>query len=533
MSSKPETDTRRIRGSVRLRLTIAYATLFLLAACLLTVCGYLLLNRHLLKNVDGEFRQTTNRLQEVYCGISEIGREFEGIPATDLPKPVQMALTDALPDYQLQWCQASRTSPDMFKLMGTLNLAPRAIWISAAGIVEKIEKGSKHHARQRMQSHFEAYCDRFSFCAILSADGQLISAATNGAGLPSTADLRQKVMVLTEGEQVFHLRYSPFLNTSHTLILGRDIQDVQSVLHAYTTTFIILLTFVFLLTSGASWLIANRAMQGVLRVAQTAEEISAGDLDARVTCETEGNEIRTLATAFNRMVDQTQQLLKEQRELTDNIAHDLRTPITRIRGTIETAVSASPTPEDYQLMVAQVMEDCEQLSHLINVTLEISQANAGTLPLHLETLDLNQEVERAIQLFQPLAQQKHQMLRMTASGATQLTADRTKIQRVIANLLDNAIKYTQDSGEIHIEIQESDEAVKLQVGDNGPGIPADQLESVFHRFYRVDTSRNTPGNGLGLSLVQAIIHAHKGEIRLVNVEPGLNVQINLPKITKG
>lgn len=259
---------------------------------------------------------------------------------------------------------------------------------------------------------------------------------------------------------------------------------------------------------------AKRALAGVQRVTQVADQIAAGAWEHRVPVSNYHDEIDDLASAFNSMVDRIQVLFRELREVTDDIAHDLRTPLMRIHGEAEMAMIDAESNAIQQERLGSVLEECDQMLNLINTMLEISQTEAGTKPIERHEVDLVALAEDVCELFRPAAEDKEITLNFTAEGAIPVFGDPQRLKRAMAHLIDNAVKYTGSGGRIDVDIRTEQGQAVVSVADTGIGIPASLQSEVFARFYRVDTSRTEPGNGLGLSLAQAIVRAHGGQLAL-------------------
>jgi len=298
--------------------------------------------------------------------------------------------------------------------------------------------------------------------------------------------------------------------------------------------FLWLTAFFIPLSAAVGWFLAGRAMAGVKRVTAAAQSVEAGRLKQSVQSHREGCEIEALADAFNSMTHRIDGLVKEIRAVTANVAHDLRTPLTRIRTIMETTDwSHSPETERHEV-AAQVIEECDQLAPLINDILELCQAETGMLALRPERFDFAAETRKALELFSILAEEKRISIENgLPTSAIWITADRTRIQRILANLIDNAVKYTPEGGRFSVRLREEQGMALLEVADNGPGIPAAERDRVFERFFRLDASRSTPGNGLGLSLAKAFAVAHGGDIELSAAIPhGCTVKLRLPAEAK-
>jgi signal transduction histidine kinase len=195
-----------------------------------------------------------------------------------------------------------------------------------------------------------------------------------------------------------------------------------------------------------------------------------------------------------------------------NMAHDLRSPITRIRGIAEMTITSAKDDQDYELMAGSIVEECDRLLGIINTMLDISEAKAGLSKLNISQVDISKIVNETCELFRPIAEDKNTRIIKRLVDNTFIWADNQKLQRVVSNLLDNALKYTPAGGTITVTVEGNADQVVVTVNDNGIGISRDDLPYIFRRFYRCDRSRSQPGTGLGLSWARAIIEAHGGHI---------------------
>ncbi len=297
-----------------------------------------------------------------------------------------------------------------------------------------------------------------------------------------------------------------------------------------------ILLLIFTVGGGsAAWFVVNKAMSGVDRVTHTAVKIHKGDLSHRVPVGDEGQEIQQLANAFNGMLERVQSLVAELRDVTNNIAHDLRTPITRIRGIAETTLTGATTVNDYKRMAGSVIEDCDWLDGLINTMLDIAELESGSPSRTDEQVDLNTIVRNACDLFEPLAEDKDiSMPVVESANAAIVNMSRQRLERVVANLLDNALKYTLEGGRVEVTVATTTSQVVMTIRDNGIGIARHELRHIARKFYRVDKSRSTRGHGLGLSLVRSIVLAHGGEISVESeLGKGATFTVTLPLVHRG
>jgi signal transduction histidine kinase len=232
-----------------------------------------------------------------------------------------------------------------------------------------------------------------------------------------------------------------------------------------------------------------------------------------------GDEIDQLAMTFNQMLDRIQTLVTEIRQMGDNIAHDLKSPLTRIRGSAEIALTTARSPAEYEAMAAGAIEECDRLLAMINTMLMISRTEAGVEKPARESLDLTALAREACELFGTPAEDQGIALACSVPETCPVTGDHRMLRRLIANLLDNALKYTQAGGSVELTVFQNAGSAALTVRDTGSGISAGDLPRIFERFYRCDQSRSVAGTGLGLSLARAIARAHGGEIT-VESRPG-------------
>jgi heavy metal sensor kinase len=320
------------------------------------------------------------------------------------------------------------------------------------------------------------------------------------------------------------------ISPSIILQVGQAMESYSRFLDAFKGIFITTMTFLIVLAAGVGWFMARRAVSGVEAVTRTAQKISAGTLEERVPVKARGDEIDQLATTFNHMLDRIQTLLTEIKEISDNIAHDLRSPITRIRGIAEVTLTTGKSLNDYENMAASTIEECDRLLDMINTMLMISKTESGVDKLSHEELDLTALVREACELFKPTAEDKGVSLSCDVPKRSHLSGDTQMIQRMLSNLLDNAIKYTPSGGSVTVSINESDTHVVVSVKDAGCGISPNDLPRIFERFYRCDQSRSQSGIGLGLSLARAIARAHGGDITAASIlNQGSTFTATLPK----
>jgi signal transduction histidine kinase len=265
------------------------------------------------------------------------------------------------------------------------------------------------------------------------------------------------------------------------------------------------------------WFLLHQAMRRVVAVTGTALSISSGSLSRRVPFTSSGDEMDQLARAFNGMLDRIEKLVKGQQEITDNVAHDLKMPLTQIRLTAEAMVTAPPRQTELPKIAGTIVEESDRLLEMINTTLEIKAIETGIAVWDFQATDLTKLVQKAVELFQIVAEDKGLTLKITDFSRCIVKGEERRLLRAVSHLIDNAIKYTPSGGQIEISLKLRDQAVLLTVRDTGSGIAPEILPRIFDRFYRGDSSRGVSGLGLGLSLADSIIRAHGGQITVESI----------------
>jgi signal transduction histidine kinase len=280
------------------------------------------------------------------------------------------------------------------------------------------------------------------------------------------------------------------------------------------------------LVGGA--LIARYSLSRVDAVRAASEDIVRGDLSRRVPLTGSGDEFDRLAGTINDMLARIETLMGGMRLVTDSLAHDLRSPLTRARSAIEMALRQHADAETYRQALEQTAAELETILRTFEALINIAQAEAGLNRLTLMGLDLSALARDLLEVYQPIAEEAGLELSGEIAADIVIHGHRQLLGQALANLLDNAIKYSAPGGRITLELAASEKGATLVVTDNGPGIPEEQRERVLQRFVRLDDSRGTPGSGLGLSLVAAVAKLHDVELNLLGNEPGLKVTLDFP-----
>jgi signal transduction histidine kinase len=312
-----------------------------------------------------------------------------------------------------------------------------------------------------------------------------------------------------------------YLPNNSILIVGVSLSENEEFLNSTKKIFIFFLIVMILFGSLLGYFIAKKSMVDVVRITNATENIKKGNLSLRVKSGSNSLELQNLANAFNSMLDRIEKLIIEQKEMTNNIAHDLRSPITSIRGITETTLSGKQSIQEYQEMCGQVINECDRLINMVNSTLDISEIEAGTFEIPFEEISMQELMIDAYEMYLPVAELKGiRLLLVNPQNKTiVIQGNKPLLQRAIANILDNAIKYTPSEGEVKIDAYTQNKHFIISINDTGIGISLEEQNHIYEKFYRVDKSRSTIGNGLGLSLAFAYVLFHKGTIE-VKSEPG-------------
>jgi len=311
------------------------------------------------------------------------------------------------------------------------------------------------------------------------------------------------------------------------LLVGRDVRDLEA------TRALILeaLAWGLAITAGLAllggWLMSAGVVRRLEAINQTSRDIMAGDLSRRIPLRGSGDDFDQLAASLNQMLDRIEILMAGVRQVSDNIAHDLRTPLTRVRTKLELLRAGLSGCQGAKTIADEAIADADEMLATFNALLRIARIESGGRRAAFARMDLAALMRDLLELYEPLASEKGIRMELHGGEVAWIRADRDLLFQALANLVDNAIKYTPPGGAIGMSVRSLADAVTVQVVDTGPGIPVDSRERVLDRFFRLDDSRSTPGSGLGLSLVKAVLDLHQASIEFADNRPGLIVTVTL------
>jgi heavy metal sensor kinase len=449
---------KKMRSSLAFRLTLWYAAVFALSSCLVFLFFYLLIIAVIGEGTDRELKEQAGKFSRLLSA--------RGIGAVK-----ELTLLEA---------QAAGERKIFFRLLSlrgeTFSSSNMSYWQDigiSSGAVRELLSGSSHVFDSRI--------------------------------LP---DRRHRIRVLYTN-----------LGRGIILQLGQSMENLSRFMEAFRKIFFLTMPFLIIPAAITGWFMARKALSGLGEVTRTARSVSAKDLKGRVPLKKWGSEIEELAETFNRMLDRMEQLVTGMKEMSDNIAHDLKSPVTRIRGMAEIALTTDSAREDFQEMSADIIAECDRLLEMIHTMLLISRSEAGLGVYTFADTDLAEIIREAGELFLVPAEDKKIRLKTETPEHCGFRGDTKMLQRLFANLLDNAIRHTSEGGEVKISLIEKEAEICISVRDTGSGIPPEHLPHIFKRFYRADPSRSGgQGAGLGLSLARAVAEAHGGKM---DAESGL------------
>jgi signal transduction histidine kinase len=315
------------------------------------------------------------------------------------------------------------------------------------------------------------------------------------------------------------------LKPAGEIYLGLSDFGAVELLRRLTRGFIIVWIGMVALGFMISYLSARRTLLRVENITQTASKIGSEDLSARLPEASSSDEIARLSQTFNKMLDRIQASVNQLRTVTDSVAHDMKSPVTSIRGRLEVALLEGSST-DWREPVAQAVEGLDRLSQFINTTLDLAEADAGALPLHKETVDFASVVQQFVDIYMPAMNERHHDVVVDAGTTLMVDVDVSLTNRVLTNLLDNEMAHLPPGRQILIRVQQRDNLAELLIEDNGPGFSPELKGRVFQRFVK---GKHSTGYGLGLAFVDAVVQAHGGAVRITDRDGGgAVIRVSLP-----
>jgi signal transduction histidine kinase len=356
--------------------------------------------------------------------------------------------------------------------------------------------------------------------------------AGNLRGWPSTVTAARGWTEFRAGEPLPGAANRPLLRAmletfpgGDRLLVGRDISELDSFADQIKTAVISGVALIFVLAGVASILVTRRTVGRIESINAASRAIMLSGLDKRIPLRGSHDEWDRVAENLNLMLDRIETLMGEVKQVSDNVAHDLRTPLTRMRGRLEKAYHGRRLAEDDQALIGDTIADLDAVLRIFSSITRIAQIETQARKGGFRTVNLVEIASEVVELYDAAAEQDGTRLTVVGDVEVLVTGDRDLIFDAIANLVDNAIKHGRPGGHVVVANENIDGSPVISIADDGPGIPAGEYEHVFKRFYRLEHSRYTPGNGLGLSLVAAVARLHGARIEMLDNAPGLKFKL--------
>jgi signal transduction histidine kinase len=319
------------------------------------------------------------------------------------------------------------------------------------------------------------------------------------------------------------------------LLVGNDISELLTFRDLINKSTYWAVGLAIILGLGGGYFLSRNFLRRIEAITDSSQLIMSGDLSMRMPTSGSNDELDQLSSSLNDMLSQIERLVLGMKEVSSNVAHDLRTPLTRMRARVEAALRQDDV-QQHEAALNQTLEDCDRLLRTFNALLSIAQAESGQMRQGLQALELDETLNDVVELYEPLAEEAGGSLLLQSNSGLRVRGDRQLLAQVLNNLIDNALKYGGGTdgkpAEIEVKGYVSGAFVVIEVADRGAGISNADRERVFGRFVRLDESRSKPGNGLGLSLVASVMTLHDGQIQLEDNKPGLRVVLRLPHYTE-
>ncbi|MDX2288437.1 MAG: HAMP domain-containing sensor histidine kinase [Hyphomicrobiaceae bacterium] len=318
------------------------------------------------------------------------------------------------------------------------------------------------------------------------------------------------------------------LGPDYVLSIGRNIHWIVEVEDELFEILIWTLLGSITMAGAAAYMVNRAIAHRIDSVTTTAGYIMQGDLTQRVPITGSGDEFDHLSSTLNEMLGRLQQLMESLEQVSNDIAHDLRTPLARLRQGLDRARTTAETPDAFCVAIDNALAEADAMLSTFTALLRIAQMESGALRPALQSVDLNELVHSIADAYELNASETGHQLAVASTVQLHIEGDRNLLAQAIVNLIENALTHTPSGTRIALDLSQVGDSTRLSVADNGPGVPAGEREKIFRRFYRLETSRTTPGTGLGLSLVAAVVRAHRGKLAAFDNHPGLRIEIDFP-----
>ncbi len=363
--------------------------------------------------------------------------------------------------------------------------------------------------------------------AIVDAQGQVIAGDRYLAEFATLSTTAAQMVPRYNGENATDniLVASRSLERGLRLVIADNLESVEDVEDVVLNGFLVALALALVLGLGAGALFTRSLLRRVDSVTRTAEAIIGGDLSQRIALTGSGDDFDRLAATLNTMLDKIHDLLENLRQVSNDIAHDLRTPLARLRQQLEDARNRASASVDYEGAIDRAIVEADALLDTFSALLRIAQIEAGVRRSSFRNVDLSDVMRKVAEAYGPALEDSGRLLETDIPEKVTITGDRELLIQLFANLVENTLRHTPSHTRVVMRLRRTGAYALAEISDNGPGIPREEQSRVFRRFYRLERSRTTPGNGLGLSLVAAIVELHDATIEVTDNTPGVKITI--------
>jgi signal transduction histidine kinase len=415
-----------------------------------------------------------------------------------------------------------------------LNRSDRAIDVDRALLIAAYENGGRDRliaaiirlaVDQRLDSRIYLLADP-SF-GVIAGNLKKWPAAFAGSAGRGNFDVQELTPARADRSSL-RAEFETLPDGSH-LLVGRNISDLAQFISNVYLAFALVVLLIFVLAIVAGITVTRRTVGRIESINATSRAIMQSGLGERVPVCGSQDEWDQLAENLNSMLDRIEVLMEEVKQVTDNVAHDLRTPLTRMRGRLENASIRPRESGSDQLLISDTTADLDDVLRMFTSLTRISQIETTMRTSGFRSVDLVEVGEAVVDLYGAAAEDKDVNLEVVGDKPVLITGDRDLLFDAIANLVDNAIKHGREAGKVTVQLSQAQAVAVISVADDGPGIPLDERQHVFRRFYRLERSRCAPGNGLGLSLVAAVARLHEARVKLFDNGPGLKIVLRFPR----
>ncbi|MCE4226812.1 HAMP domain-containing histidine kinase [Methylobacterium sp. C25] len=364
--------------------------------------------------------------------------------------------------------------------------------------------------------------------AVIETDGRVVTGSPTLAAYKRLAGVPARFVPDTDRPDVTVVAAAQPLSDGTTLVVTDDLKSVRDVQAILGKAFAVALAAALLLGSVLGVFMSGAMLKRVDNVSRTAEAIIAGDFGRRVPTTGSGDDFDRLARTLNQMLDRIGGLMNNLRQVSNDIAHDLRTPLTRLRQGLQSVNDRASTAEEFRGAIDRASGEIDEILDVFAALLRIAQVEGGTRRAGFRAVDLSAVTRTVADAYGPAIEDGGRQLVLAIAPDVRINGDKELLTQLLANLCENALHHTPAGARIEIGLHVADHIATLSVADDGPGISAFERNKVFQRFYRVEKSRGMPGNGLGLTLVAAIAELHGRSVNLSDNEPGLRVTVAFP-----